>query len=84
MRRLVFVALFSLACFRDPVSEQRTNNSNFSVEELFTHNGCTIYRFVDGGRHRYWTDCRGSVSNHYSQYNGKTTYDYEDSIQTVR
>lgn len=34
----------------------------FEVARLFTHDGCTVYRFYDAGRHRYFTNCSGSTS----------------------
>ncbi len=35
----------------------------FNTERLFQLEGCTVYRFVDGGNHHYFTNCRGSVSD---------------------
>jgi len=34
----------------------------FVVDKLFTHEGCTVYRFTDGGNNRYFTNCQGSTS----------------------
>lgn len=34
----------------------------FTVEKLFTVDGCTVHRFYDGGYARYFTNCKGSVS----------------------
>ena len=34
----------------------------FVVEKLFTHEGCTVYRFADSGRSRYFTNCNGTTS----------------------
>ena len=31
----------------------------FTVERLFTHEGCTVFRFGDAGRSRYFTRCDG-------------------------
>lgn len=42
---------------------------DFQVDTLFTHEGCTIYRFWDGGYSRYFTNCSGSTV--YEQYYGK-------------
>ncbi|WP_145182356.1 DUF4884 domain-containing protein [Pseudomonas sp. URMO17WK12:I11] len=41
----------------------------FKVEKLFTVDGCTVYRFLDGGWNRYFTNCSGSAS--WSQDCGK-------------
>lgn len=34
----------------------------FKVDKLFTVDGCTVYRFTDGGYNRYFTNCHGSAS----------------------
>lgn len=31
----------------------------FVVDKLFTHEGCTMYRFLDGGFSRYFAKCDG-------------------------
>lgn len=36
-------------------------NNRFTVDKLFTHEGCTVYRFYDGGAYRYYTNCSGST-----------------------
>lgn len=38
----------------------------FRVDRLFTHDGCTVYRFTDAGYNRYFTRCDGSVSSDVS------------------
>lgn len=35
----------------------------FSVDRLFTHDGCTVYRFSDAGYLRYFTRCDGASSS---------------------
>lgn len=40
--------------------ESRQVTRDFVVERLFTHEGCTVYRFKDVER-RYFTNCTGSV-----------------------
>jgi len=34
----------------------------FVVDKLFTHESCTVYRFVDHGNARYFTNCQGSTN----------------------
>lgn len=34
----------------------------FNVDRLFTHDGCTVYRFRDAGSSRYFTRCVGASS----------------------
>jgi len=43
--------------------------SGFKVEKLFSTEGCSVYRFIDGGYRRYFTNCSGSAS--WSQDCGK-------------
>jgi hypothetical protein len=40
-----------------PVSTAATNNPDVDVEELVTHDGCTVYRFRDRIYH-YYVRCR--------------------------
>lgn len=62
LRILILLAvLLSSGCDNRPVSVNSTNNPEIQIEKLFTHEGCTVYRFRDGSTH-YFTDCRGSVS----------------------
>ncbi len=42
--------------------ESRAVGVDFQVDKLFTVDGCTVYRFTDGGYYRYFTNCAGSVS----------------------
>jgi len=35
--------------------------SDFNVDRLFTIEGCTVYRFWDGGSGRYFKSCAGST-----------------------
>lgn len=36
----------------------------FRVDRLFTHDGCTVYRFTDAGYNsRYFARCDGAVSS---------------------
>jgi hypothetical protein len=44
--------------------------AGYQVEALFTHEGCTVYRFYDAGT-RYFTDCRGSTQ--WDERSGKTS-----------
>lgn len=55
---------------RMPVStSQSTDNPQYEISELFTHNGITVYRF-DDGREVYFTS-RGDTSYNYTQSCGK-------------
>jgi len=67
----MLVAVLFVGCVNDPKSE--VQNGNFKVEFLFEQNGCKMYRFNDGGRYIYWSDCQGKVQSDYTQSTGKST-----------
>jgi hypothetical protein len=54
MRYLLILLLFA-SCYKEPISTTQTDNSKFQVEELFTFDSITVYRFQDGGRAHYFT-----------------------------
>lgn len=39
---------------------------NFKVEFLFEQDGCKMYRFKDGSRYIYWSNCEGRVQSNYN------------------
>jgi hypothetical protein len=53
MKYLILFLLVS--CAEDPISV--TTNGEFKIGKLFTHEGCTVYRFMDGMNYRYFTNC---------------------------
>jgi hypothetical protein len=62
--RLVALSLLGLGysgCLfaADPVSSSPSNNTNIEVQNLFTHDGCTVFRFFDAGYH-YYARCDGA------------------------
>lgn len=65
---LAFVFLSS--CVEEPHSE--VINGNFTVQFLFEQDGCKMYRFKDGGRYVYWSNCEGRSQADYSTQSGKT------------
>ncbi len=47
-----------------PISEQVTqNNQTYTVDYLFEHDGCKVYRFADKGSYVYFTSCCGETIN---------------------
>jgi hypothetical protein len=50
-----------------------TTNSEFTLYLLFEKDGCKIYRFEDGRRDVYWTDCRGKIESIHTESNGKSS-----------
>lgn len=64
MRALILVAIaVALAgCYAEPTARTGTDNPDVPVETLFTHDGCTMYRFYDGGRHVHFAKCGSTAS----------------------
>lgn len=59
---LAIFALTLLAGCSKPAETSTAVGKEFVVDKLFTHEGCTVYRFSDGGNSRYFTNCQGSTS----------------------
>lgn len=59
---LAILALTLLAGCSKPAETSTAVGREFTVDKLFTHEGCTVYRFYDGGNARYYTNCQGSTS----------------------
>lgn len=47
---------------RVPESFERKDNG-YEVVKLFTHEGCTVYRFFDSNNDRYFTKCQGASAD---------------------
>jgi hypothetical protein len=61
------IALLCAACDKVPEETSQTSNPNVQAEKLFTHDGCTVYRFYDGGRNHYFSKCDNAKSQTISQ-----------------
>lgn len=48
--------------------------SNFELDFLFEHEGCRMYRFNDGGKWVYWSDCSGNTQSSHRVSCGKHCY----------
>lgn len=59
---LAILALTLLSACGKPAETSTAVGKEFVVDKLFTHEGCTVYRFEDGGNKRYYTNCQGSTS----------------------
>lgn len=66
MKKLILLTLLFSGCVKDGLSEQHTNNKEFDVELLFEHDTCKVFRFYDGGRSRYFTNCKGETMTTHS------------------
>lgn len=60
---ILIAAVGLFGCQKQP--EVSTHQGNFNVEKLFTHEGCTVYRFYDD-RTVYYTNCQGQANTQYS------------------
>lgn len=58
----LLILLAFLACDHEPVAHEPTDNAAVPVDTLFTKDGCTVYRFYDGGRNRYFARCEGAAT----------------------
>lgn len=86
--RWIALAVMLSACEGvSPVSRSRTDNVEVTVEKLFTHEGCAVYRFHDDGRPHYYVVCdRGAAqaSDDTRESTGKITSYHDANIVTVR
>lgn len=75
---LVAVLFFSVTSCKEE-AQSSVQNGNFQLEFLFEQNGCKMYRFKDGGRYVYWSDCQGKTQSDYNTNTGKSTvrHDFE-------
>lgn len=63
MQKIIpFIAIlaFTSCSISQPLSsEPSQNNVTYTVQYLFEHEGCKVYRFYDRGNYVYFTNCRG-------------------------
>ena len=58
---LIFAAALAGCSENTTESVEHAGVGGFEVARLFTHEGCTVYRFYDGGS-RYFANCNGSAT----------------------
>lgn len=81
---IALLGLFAFSgCMKEPVSTEKSSNSQINVELLFEKDGVKVYRFEDGGRAIYYTDARGRTEWTTTQSNGKTSSSRKHSVETV-
>lgn len=60
MRKAALLLAFVLCgCMGEAEMRVSASNGEFHVSRLFTADGCTVYRFGDGGRAHYFVRCAG-------------------------
>lgn len=69
---ILLTALLLSGCYKDPESVTPAGR-DFQVATLFTVDGCTVYRFADGGRAVYFSNCKGRTEYEYNTPAGKTS-----------
>lgn len=75
----VFLTLTSCSGRGD--AKNAVRDGDFKIEFLFEKDGCKMYRFKDGGRYIYWSNCDGRTEYSYFQSYGKGGYTvYEQSV----
>jgi hypothetical protein len=59
----LFILLGLTACkVQQPITKEVSkNNKDYTVEYLFQHDGCKVYRFKDGSYYVYFTNCNGEA-----------------------
>lgn len=82
---VLFLICLATGCMKEPENVLETTNSNFNVSKLFTHENCTIFRFVDGGHLHYYVNCQDAILNQNAIYCGIGCVNTEyDTIPTKR
>ena len=67
----LLTAVVLTACSKDPISQTQSDNPQVSVAKLFTHDGITVYRFVDAGQYVYFTSPPVDIRAKRTEYCGK-------------
>lgn len=68
---IVLASVLVLASCTRRAETSAAAGADFTVDRLFTHEGCTVYRFNDAGNHRYYANCGGSASTNWTESCGK-------------
>jgi hypothetical protein len=55
---LLSALVLMVGCTKTPETSTPVGRE-FTVDKLFTFEGCTVYRFGDAGAMRYFTNCSG-------------------------
>ena len=68
---IVAAAVLALTACERRAEVSSHAGTDFQVDRLFTHEGCTVYRFEDGGRNRYYANCSGKATTSWAENCGK-------------
>lgn len=71
---LIIAAIFFLSsCREESIKTEVTEVNGIKLELLFKKDGCNVYRFRDGMRDVYWSNCAGRVDYDYTTRSGKSS-----------
>ena len=86
MKRIALIAMLALTvagCSKNAERTEIRGAGGFEVQTLFTHEGCTVYRFYDD-RTVYFVKCEnGSARTSEEHMEGKVTVQNSVSTETV-
>ena len=68
---IIISAILLTGCYKDGISTNVSDKNGIKIDLLFENDGCKVYRFYDGGRQIYYSDCRGQIKQEKSSH--KTT-----------
>lgn len=73
MKRVFLMAavIALVGCTKDPISTAGSDNPAVTIDKMFTHDGVTVYRFVDNGRAVYFSSPSSSLTYSHSEACGK-------------
>ena len=82
---LFVITLGLFSCVEKGEAVEVNSQGNFQVELLFEMDSCRMYRFRDGGRYIYWSNCQGKTERSYTRRSGKgSSTHYEETLTTVK
>ena len=81
---IIAVSTVLVGCEK-PAESMTIKGAGFKVETLFTHEGCTVYRFSDAARFRYYANCESGPrsTTMWTESCGKNC-EHDVEITTVR
>lgn len=79
--RLLLLLVIITGCCEQHAVVKTEHIADYNVSTLFIKDNCTVYRFVDDGRYRYFTDCTDVTFDHL-EHHGKTTEEVSETNTT--
>lgn len=80
---LLATCLLFVSCEPRGKASLSVQRGDFNVEFLFEIDSCKVYRFKDGDRYIYWSNCRGKMQYDYTTTTGKTTQSHPSETITT-